>query len=127
MDNEIYKEELMDVYRNPLNKGKLDNPSVSILERNPMCGDEINLQLSIKDGVVSDVKFDGSACAISIISSSLVTEDILGKKVNEIRDYDRQKLLDLVGLNLSTSRVKCATLVLTALQKAIKQYDSGKK
>lgn len=127
MDNEIYKEELMDVYRNPLNKGKLDNPSVAILERNPMCGDEINLQLSIEDGVVKDVKFDGSACAISIISSSLVTEDILGKKVDDIRNYDRQKLLDLVGLNLSTSRVKCATLVLTALQKAIKQYDSGKK
>ncbi|OGC70042.1 hypothetical protein A2415_01645 [candidate division WWE3 bacterium RIFOXYC1_FULL_39_7] len=127
MDSGIYKEELMDVYKNPQNRGKLDDPSVAVLERNPMCGDEINLQLSIKDGIIEDARFDGSACAVSIISSALVTDEIKGKTLDELKTYDRRKVLDLVGLNLSTSRVKCATLILSAVQSAIKKYESTNK
>ena len=117
----------MDVYKNPQNRGKLDDPSVAVLERNPMCGDEINLQLSIKDGIIEDARFDGSACAVSIISSALVTDEIKGKTLDELKTYDRRKVLDLVGLNLSTSRVKCATLILSAVQSAIKKYESTNK
>lgn len=122
---DLYREELMDIYRNPSNKGKLDDPTVAIDKKNPMCGDEINLQLKFKDDVVSDAKFDGSACAVSIIASSLLTDMIIGKTVKELKALTKDDLLNEMGLNLTTSRVKCATLVLEALQGALEIYDTN--
>lgn len=120
---DLYREELMDIYRNPSNKGKLDDPTVAVDKKNPMCGDEIRLQLKFRDNVVEDAKFDGSACAVSIIASSMLTEMIIGKNLNELKSITKDDLLSSMGLNLTTSRVKCATLVLDALQGALEIYD----
>lgn len=122
MDDNLYKEELMDVYKNPPHRGHMDEPTSEGDGANAMCGDQIHLQLKIADGVICDAKFSGDACAVSTIASSLLSEHIIGKIVDEARALDKEKLLELIGINLSTSRVKCATLVLSALQGALEGF-----
>lgn len=124
--DDLYQEELMDIYKNPHNKGAIKNPSVEVSGKNPFCGDEVTLQLEIEDQIIKEAKFDGTACSVSIISSSLVTDYIKGKKVSDVKKMDKEKVLELLGLNLTTSRIACATLVLTSLIKAIEKYESGK-
>lgn len=123
MQNDIYKEELMDIYKNPVNKGKIKDPSVDVHRDNPLCGDEVNLQLKIEDGAIKDAKFYGSACAVSIISSEILTDALVGMKVVKAKKLEKDDLLKMIGLNLSTSRVKCATLILDALKGALEVYD----
>ncbi len=122
-----YQEELMDIYKNPHNKGKLSLPSVSVSKKNPMCGDELTLELDIKKGTVKDAKFDGSACSVSIISSSILTDYLIGKKIEEVKKLTEEDLLKLINLNLTTSRVACATLIFSALAEGLKSYEKGKK
>jgi nitrogen fixation protein NifU and related proteins len=120
---DLYQEELMDMFKNPHNRGAMDDPSVSISKKNPMCGDELTLQLDIKDGVIKNAKFDGIACSVTIISSSILTDYLIGKTVEEVKKLSKDDLLKLINLNLTTSRVGCATLIFFALQDAIKNYE----
>jgi len=126
MDDNLYREELMEVYKNTKVRGKLADPSVEVFQRNIMCGDEIILQLQIDQGVIKDAKFDGVACAVSVIASNFMLENIIGKTTEEARQITKKDLLEMIGVNLTTSRVKCATLVLEALQNAIKKYNQNK-
>lgn len=119
----LYQEDLMDLYKHPLHKGHIDDADAESNQKNSMCGDEIILQLKIDDGKIADAKFDGTACAVSIISSSLITDFIIGKTLEEAKQIDKDKLLEMIGLNLTTSRVKCATLVLNALQNALEGLE----
>lgn len=121
---DIYlREDLLELYKSPINKGTLSNPTVSVDEKNPMCGDEITLDLSIEDDIITGLKYRGDACAVSLISSSLVSEEIVGKTLDEVKNFSKQDVLDLIGIKLTTSRVKCALLILEALNKAIEQYE----
>jgi len=122
---DLYQEELMDMFKNPHNRGAMDDPSISISKKNPMCGDELTLQLDIKDGVIKNAKFDGIACSVTVISSSILTDYLMGKSIEEVKKLTKEDLLKLINLNLTTSRVACATLVLFALQEAIKNYEKG--
>lgn len=117
------RQELMEIYKNPVNRGKLTDPTAEATEKNPMCGDVVELTLKIEDGIITGAKFEGAACFVSIVSSSLVTEEITGKTLEEAKELNKQDILDMIGIELTTSRVKCATLVLDALQKAIKNYE----
>lgn len=121
--DDFYKEELIDVYKNPRNKGRMENPSVEVFEKNPMCGDEITLQLDIKDSVIRNAKFDGSACVVSVVSSEFLIDNLIGKTLEEASNINKRDILDMLGLNLTTSRVKCATLALTALKHALADYE----
>jgi nitrogen fixation NifU-like protein len=125
-DNDFYQEELLDAYKNPQNRGQLEKPSVEVSEKNPMCGDEITLQLEIKDGVIKAAKFHGSACVVSVVSSEFLIEHLIGKSVKEAAKITKEDILELLSLNLTTSRVKCATLALTALKRALAQYEKQK-
>ncbi len=127
MTDNFYREQLMEIYKNPAHLGTLATPTVQVHEVNPMCGDEITLQLSIQDGKIVDAKFAGSACAVSIVSSELLLEDIKGKTLQEAKQITKEKLLNLIGITLTTSRVRCATLSLEALNNAIKHYENTKK
>lgn len=120
------REDLMDVYKNPANRGALPGGNVVVSDSNPMCGDEITLNLDIKKNIIKDAKFSGSACAVSIISSDLLLEHIKGKTLEDVKKLEKDDLLKLLGLNLTTSRVKCAMLILTALKKGIKKYEDEK-
>jgi len=114
----------MEIYKHPSNKGVLTNPSVSVHKYNPLCGDEINLQLSIENNKIKDVRYNGSACMISLVSSSLLSDYIKGKTLNDMQKITQDDVLKIIGLNLTTSRIKCATLVLDALQDAVKSHNS---
>jgi len=116
----------MEHYKNPQNRGKMDDAQVEVTENNPLCGDVISMQLKVEDGKIEDVKFDGSACAVTVASSSLLTETLKGKSLEEAKKMSKEELLDLLGVELTTSRVKCASLPLEALHNLIQMYESKK-
>lgn len=116
MDEELYKENILDHYKNPRNCGEIENPDISFFDTNPLCGDELQLQIKVKDGKADDVKFKGKGCSISQASASMLTEMILGKDMEEIKKIGKKEILDAVGLQLGPSRIKCALLSLKVLK-----------
>ncbi len=117
--DQIYQEELKELYKNPKHKGQIPDATAKIHEQNPICGDNINLQLKVENGIVKEAKFEGSACAVSILSSEKLLSYIEGKSVEEVKKITQEKLLEILKIDVSMSRIRCATLVLTALQKAL--------
>ncbi len=123
MDLDMYAEELIYNYEHPKNKGSLDKPSAQMHEENISCGDRITVFLRIDAGKVSDIKFDGSGCVISMGASSLLTEALKGKSLGDIEAFDKKKLLDLISVDPGPVRMHCATLSLRAVKKAIAGYE----
>ncbi len=120
---DIYSENILDHYQNPKNKGKIKNPSSSAEDFNPSCGDKIHMDVLInKDGVVEDIKFDGSGCAISQASASMLTEMVIGKKIEDVRKMEKKELLDTLGITLGVVRLKCALLPFKVLKLTIYSY-----
>jgi nitrogen fixation NifU-like protein len=121
---DIYREVILDHYQNPHHHGKLETPDVSFTDSNPLCGDEITMQLQVgADGSVTDVAFDGQGCAISQASASLLTDQIVGMKVDDVLKLGRQDVLDnLGGIQLTPIRLKCALLSLGVLKASIYRY-----
>ena len=117
--DELYRDFILDHYRNPRNSGTLENPDASFEDINPLCGDKIRMDLKLKDGVVTDVKFKGRGCAISQASASLLTEQIKGKTLEEINKIGKEDVLENVGINISAARLKCALLGLKVLKSAL--------
>jgi len=122
----IYREQLMEHYKNPRNRGRINDAQVEVTENNPLCGDVISMQLKVEDGVIENVVFDGSACAVTIAASSILTDALKGKSLREAKKMTKEELLELLGVELTTSRIKCASLPLEALQTLIRNYESGK-
>ena len=116
---DMYKEELLEHYRNPQNYGKIKNADVKYHDFNPVCGDEIEIYLKIKNEKISDVKFSGKGCAISQAAASILTEHIKGKRVKEVRNTSNEKMLGLLPIEVSYLRIKCGLLALKAVQKGI--------
>ena len=112
----------MEIYKNPMNEGKLEKPSVVEHGVNEACGDEMDLYLQIEDGKITDASFKANSCSVGIVASALLTDEIKGKKVSEIKNFSKEDLLKLIGVNLTTSRIKCATLPLETLQKGLEHY-----
>ena len=121
--DELYRDFILDHYRNPRNAGVLDDPDASFEDFNPLCGDKVRMDLRIRDGVVEDVKFKGRGCAISQAATSLLTEEIKGKKVSEIDRIGKDEVLANLGINISAARLKCALLGLKVLKQALALND----
>ena len=119
----MYQEQVLDHYKNPRNFGHIDNPSVHHHEKNPLCGDEIDIFLVIKDKKIVDVKFNGHGCAISQASASLLTESIKGKSVSEVEKLTKENILEMLGVTLSPVRLKCALLSLDTLKNSILIFE----
>ncbi len=120
----IYQENILDHYKNPKNFGRIGNATVHHHEYNPLCGDEIDLFLVIdEDKKVADVKFYGKGCAISLASASMLTEEIKGKKLDELKSFTKEKILELLGISLSPVRLKCALLSLDTLKNSIHIFE----
>jgi nitrogen fixation protein NifU and related proteins len=118
--DDLYRDEILEHYRQPHNFGSLDAPDATWEGSNPLCGDRITMMLGLdEDGVVRDVAFSGRGCAISQASASLLTDEIKGRSVAEIRDLGSQDVLDLLGIEISPARLKCALLSLDTLQRAV--------
>ncbi len=114
--DDLYRELIVDHYQNPHNHGTLENADISHEEMNSLCGDKIRIDMRVSDGIVEDVKFTGKGCAISQASASMLTDEIKGKPLEEIKHLDAQTIYDLLGIPLGPSRVKCAMLPLKVVK-----------
>jgi nitrogen fixation NifU-like protein len=123
--DDFYREYILDHYRNPRNFGKLDHPDAVAEDLNPLCGDRIRFELSVKDGCVEDVRFSGTGCAISQASASMLSESLRGQKLEDVAKIPQEYVLENVGIDISPSRMKCATLGLKVLKNAALKKLSG--
>ncbi|WP_144461461.1 Fe-S cluster assembly sulfur transfer protein SufU [Siminovitchia fortis] len=139
LDN-LYRQVIMDHYKNPRNKGSLEDGSLTVDMNNPTCGDRIHLTMKVEGGKVTDAKFEGEGCSISMASASMMTQAVIGQdtgtalKLSEIfsemvqgKDFDDEDLdlgdiEALQGVSKFPARIKCATLAWKALEKGIKEH-----
>ena len=122
MENDIYQEFIIELYKNPRNSGRIEDADYSAKAENPTCGDAVELFIKADDGVITEAKFLGNGCAISQASASLFTQYLIGRKVSALEKINAQDVLKLIKIDLSKnpSRMKCALLPLDALRKAVK-------
>lgn len=114
--DDLYRELILDHYQHPHNHGALPDATNSFEDTNPLCGDRIRMELKIENGVIVDVKFTGKGCAISQASASMLTDEVKGKSLEELHKIDKQTVLDLLGIPLGPSRIKCALLPLKVIK-----------
>ncbi len=119
MSSDIYKDIILDYYRNPRNFGDLPDADVRAKDSNPLCGDIIEMQLKINDGRVDDIRFKGKGCAISQASASMLTELAKGKTLDELKTMGKPNVLELLGIDPGPTRIKCALLGLKVLKLAV--------
>jgi nitrogen fixation NifU-like protein len=122
MSSDIYKDIILDYYRNPRNFGDLQNPDVRAKDSNPLCGDIIEMQLKINDGKIEDIRFKGKGCAISQASASMLTETVIGKTLDEVKSMSKTDVLNLMGIDPGPTRIKCALLGLKVVKLAVYGY-----
>lgn len=121
-DRQAYIENLLDYYQNPRNKGRIENPTVSVSGGNPGCGDVVTMYVTIEDGVAKQVRFEGEGCTISQAGASMVAEKYEGRPIEEIEQVSTDDLIDEMGREVVMSRLRCATVGIGTLKGAIKQY-----
>ena len=119
--DDLYRDYILEHYRRPHNFGVLESPTASFEGSNPLCGDRITMQLTVEDGVVTDVGFTGRGCAISQASASLLTDEIKGRPVAEVAAMTPDDVLDLLGIEISPARLKCALLSLDTVAHALEE------
>jgi nitrogen fixation NifU-like protein len=119
MSMDYYREYILDHYRNPRNYGKLEQPDVHSEDSNPLCGDQLSMDLTIEGDRVSAVRFQGRGCAISQASASMLSEMIEGKTIQEVVALGKDAVLDELGISISPARTKCAFLSLRVLHRGL--------
>jgi cysteine desulfurase/selenocysteine lyase len=116
MASQMYQEIILDYYKNPRNKGVIENADIVSRDVNTLCGDAISMTLKVEDGIITNVKFEGDGCAISLAATSMLTELVLGKPVESVKDITRDQILEMLKIPISPARVKCALLGLKVLK-----------
>jgi nitrogen fixation NifU-like protein len=140
--DDLYRQVIMDHYKNPRNKGKFEEGAITVDLNNPTCGDKISLQLKVNNGVVEDARYTGDGCSISMSSASMMTAAVKGKTLEQAKDMiarfselmlgkdvqfdDYEDIEALSGVNKFPARIKCATLSWNALRKVIDEEQFNK-
>lgn len=136
----LYRQVIMDHYKNPRNKGVIEDGNLTINMNNPTCGDRIQLSMNVEDGIVTNAKFEGEGCSISMSSASMMTQAIKGKNIDDAiklsnifsnmmqgkeyeEDLDLGDIEALQGVSKFPARIKCATLAWKAMEKGLKEEE----
>ena len=119
MDDQLYREFILDHYKHPHNHGSLEQADMEAHDLNPLCGDELTFQLALDaEGKVDQVAFDGHGCAISQASASMLSDELKGKTPEDLLKMDHTTVLDLLGIEISATRMKCAMLSVKVVKAA---------
>ena len=122
----IYRENILDHYKHPHNKGLIEDAEIKSTENNPLCGDVITVNLKLNGLKVWDIKFSGNGCAISQSAASMLTDEIKGKTLEDVKKINREDIADLLGIDIGPVRTKCAVLGLVAIKEGINKFENGK-
>jgi len=126
-DDPIYREFLLDHYKNPKNKRVIEHADIHKKDENPLCGDSIEIFIKVgNDNIIEDISFQGSGCVISMASASILIDELKGKSLEDVEKMSREDMLKLLGLELTPTRVKCAMLALSTMKKGIFENKSKK-
>jgi len=128
MSAEIYKEIILDYYRHPRNYGRLERSDISARDSNPLCGDEVEVQINVANGgKIGEIKFYGRGCAISQASASMLTELAKGKELEWVKSLSKEDVLKMLGSpDLGPARIKCALLGMKVLKIGVYGYLGAK-
>lgn len=124
--DDLYRQLLIDRYKDPYYKGSLDPHDIAYEDDNPLCGDHIRIELRVDENeVVTEAVFDGRGCSISQASADLLVESIIGKTLEEVKQVSKEDVLDMLGLELGPVRLKCALLSLKVLKAGVYGLGEG--
>lgn len=126
IEDQLYREEILEIIRDPRNRGTIQDPDLEATLDNPLCGDEIRLQIKLNGGRIGKVRFSGGGCAISQASADLLAQSIEGKNLNQVRKLRSSDILELLGINPTPTRRRCALLSLEVLKEAFIHGTEGK-
>ena len=119
MEDQLYRDQILEHYKRPHNFGRVEQPDLEFEDTNPFCGDEQHVTISLDDeGRVAEVAFEGQGCAISTAATSLLTDELLGKTREELLAIPKEEVLELLGIEISATRMKCAMLGLKVVKGA---------
>lgn len=124
--DDLYREQIIDRYKNPHYRGSLDPHDFSYEDDNPLCGDHIRIELRVDEkDIVTEAVFDGRGCSISQASADLLIESVIGKPLEEVKQISKDDILELLGIDLGPVRLKCALLSLKVLKAGVYGLNEG--
>ncbi len=126
MADSIYREIILDHSKNPRNRGTLDPADFTYEDVNPLCGDEVRIDVRVNDNHVSEIAFSGRGCAVSQASASILTEMVEGMSIDEVKQITKDDLLEEIGIPVSPARLKCALLSLKVLKAGLYGVDQAR-
>ncbi len=119
MNDPLYREIILDHWKNPHHYGEMEHPDIDVADVNVLCGDNVRLMLKVNQNIVEQISFTGQGCAISQASSSILTDLVMGQKIEDITHITPDKFLEELGIELTPARTKCALLSFSTLQKGL--------